>query len=199
MFPAVKFIHLVRDPRAVVRSANNFPRLPNDTVINATNWRHFMEEGHKRLVESVPSAQRYTLRYEDLTSDPESVARKICQFINEPFDACMLDFHENATSNMPSSIDRLGGDRKVTRPVYADKQVKWRTDLSEHEIKMVEFICKGYMKSFGYELTGARFHRSALSSFLLKYVYTALKRWQHRKDRFHVILYPPFSRFSTWR
>ena len=199
MFPDAKFIHLVRDPRAVVRSANNFPRLPDDTLINATNWQHFMEKGHKRLVESVPSAQQYTLRYEDLTSDPEPVAQKICQFINEPFDACMLDFHKESSSYMPSSLGELGGNRKVTQPIYSDKQAKWRIDLSEHEIGIVELICREYMRDFGYEPTGAQLQWSALANLWLKYIYSALKRWQHRKDRYHIIRYSTFRRLRQLR
>jgi len=197
MFPDAKFIHLVRDPRAVVRSANNFPRLPDDSLINAANWLHFLENGYKRLTENVPSTQACTIRYEDLTSRPETFARKVCEFINEPFFPCMLEFHEEATSYMPSSIDRLGGDEKVTRPVYTDKQAKWRTDLSEHEIGVVESICRDTMQIFGYELTGTQMHWSRLPLYLLKRQYSAFKRWQHRRERFHLIRYQPLSIFTS--
>jgi hypothetical protein len=98
---------------------------------------------------------------------------------------------------MPSSIDRLGGDEKVTRPVYTDKQAKWRTELSEHEIGVVETICGDTMQIFGYELTGAQMHWSRLPLYLLKRQYSAFKRWQHRRDRFHLIRYQPFSSLTS--
>jgi len=94
----------------------------------------------------------------------------------------MLNFHKNATAYMPATIDQLGGDRKVTRPIYTDKQEKWRTDLSEHEIGVVEYICGDVMTTFGYEPTGARIRWSAALDAGLKYAYAALKRWQHRKE-----------------
>lgn len=196
MFPDCKFIHLVRDPRAVVRSANNFPELPNDTVINATNWLHFMKKGYQLLVDNVPSDQRRTIRYEDLTSDPETVATDICTFIDEPFDSSMLNFYQEAREYMPSAIDYLGGDRKVTRPIYTDKQDRWRTELSHDEIGIVERICGEFMTTFGYTPTGARIQWRQLPDYILKYEYSLFKRWQHRRDRSHVIRYTPFGRLS---
>jgi len=190
MFPLGRFIHLVRDPRAVVRSANRFPRLPSDTVINAENWRHFIQKGYSRLIEHVPPNQRCTIRYEDLTSNPESAARRMCRFVEEPFDARMLSFHEEARHYMPPSIDQLGGDRKVTRPVYRDKQEKWKEDLSLNEIGIIEHICGDLMPQFGYERTNAGIRWDALPAVILKRAYVAFKHWQHRKDRFHIIRYP---------
>lgn len=196
MFPEARFIHLVRDPRAVVRSANNFPRLPDDIVINATNWLHFLQTGYQRLTQSVPSSRWCTIRYEDLTTDPQPAVRAMCQFIDAPFHPRMLNFHKDATAYMPATIDQLGGDRKVTRPIYTDKQEKWRSDLSEHEIGVVEYICGDVMTAFGYEPTGARIQWSGALDATLKYTYAALKRWQHRKERFHLIRYQPLGRFG---
>ena len=45
MFPRARFIYLARDPRAVVRSMNNFEFFSDDTVINAFNWRTAATEG----------------------------------------------------------------------------------------------------------------------------------------------------------
>lgn len=193
MFPDARFIHLVRDPRAVVRSANLFPRLPSDTVVNATNWLHFMEEGYQMLCKHVPEAQRCTVRYEDLTSDPEPVVHEICRFIGEDFHPEMMEFHQTSRSYMPMSIDDLGGDSKVTQPIYADHQKKWRKDLTDAEIWIVERLCSVYMPHFGYAATEGSIPWAALPGFLLKRTYTLLKRWQHRGDRFHIIGYRPYQ------
>lgn len=190
MFPQGRFIHLVRDPRAVVRSANRFPRLPDDTVINAENWRHFIEKGYRRFADRVPQSQRCTIRYEDLTSEPKSIARHICGFIGEPFTERMLSFHEEARHYTPSTIGQLGGDRKVTRPVYRDKQTKWQTDLSRNDIGVIERICGDLMHEFGYEVTDATVRWDVFFAMTLKRAYVAFKHWQHRRDRFHIIRYP---------
>jgi hypothetical protein len=191
MFPDARFIHLVRDPRAVVRSANRFPRLPDDTVINASNWHHYMQVGYRRLTQHVPSSQRRTIRYEDLTSTPEASAREICEFINAPFSERMLRFHEESEEYMPSSIDELGGSRKVTRPVYTDKQAKWKDELTDSEIGIIESMCGDFMSVFGYELTDAEIPLSSLLRYQMRRLYTRAKRWQHRHDRFHIIRYHP--------
>jgi len=189
MFPDAKFIHLVRDPRAVVRSANNFPRLPDDTLVNATNWLHFMANGYERLVRHVPSDQWCTIRYEDITSNPETVAREICKFVEEPFDQRMLDFHKDAVSRLPSSADHLGGARKVARPIHEGRQAKWRKDLSDHDIAMIEYVCKDVIPIFGYESTGVRAQWFGMLKMTIRYMFIKIKRWQHSKDRYHIIKY----------
>jgi hypothetical protein len=193
MFPEAQFIHLVRDPRAVVRSANQFPRLPDDTIVNASNWRHFMSAGYHRLTRHVPPAQRRTIRYEDLTSNPEEVVREICRFIDEPFEEQMLRFYQESEEYMPSTIDELGGSHKVTRPVYTDRQKKWQHELSDSEVKAIEFFCSDYMSLFGYEPYNPSTSLSSILPASTKWLYTLVKRLQHGKDRYHIIRYSPHS------
>ena len=61
MFPHAKFIHIVRDPRAVVNSLNEFRPFPNDSVINALNWRRQVNITSLSLISSLLPKTKFLL------------------------------------------------------------------------------------------------------------------------------------------
>ncbi len=200
MFPEARYIHLVRDPRAVVHSMNRFIRCGDDTVINATNWCEYIERGADLLEQTVPKERRLTLFYENVTAAPKEAAQRLCDFVEEPFDPDMLSFYETADDYMHPASDTLGGDKTLTRPVSDHaSQPKWVKGMSKDQIALVESTCKKDMERYGYEPTGVQPSAQAKADQYLKLAYVAAKRLQHADDRFHLIHYPPLPRLRKFQ
>lgn len=155
MFPDAKFIHIVRDPRAVVHSMNehDFSCFPEDSVINALNWRRIVSRGCELLEKFVPVSQRMTIRYEDLVTSPEEQIATICEFIDEPFEIETLQFHANAKRYMKQTAISVF-NAAATQPISQTKVDRWKNKLSSYEVAAIELICRKEMALLGYKEEG---------------------------------------------
>lgn len=185
MFPAARFLYLIRDPRAVVRSMNKIDYFSRDTAINALNWRLAATRGREILTASVPAHQRMTVRYEDIVLDTEQHLQRICAFIGVSFEPSMLEFHKKSREFMPSLIRTP----TVTRSVTSKHADKWKTDLSPSEIGLIESLCSGQMRTLGYEPIGATPSLKNRLDMLLKLLYWKVQQWRHRDTRPREISY----------
>ncbi|WP_435103187.1 SDR family NAD(P)-dependent oxidoreductase [Arhodomonas sp. AD133] len=95
--PNARYVHLVRDPRAVAESIvrNRFHRLidphgedPWQTA--EAIWRR-INRNVIEFLRDVPDGNQLTVRYEDLVRDPQSEMHRICEFLGVTPDREMLD------------------------------------------------------------------------------------------------------------
>lgn len=194
MLPDAHFIHIIRDPRAVVNSMNRFARFVDDSVLNAFNWLQAADYGFRLLQSSVPAEKRLEIKYEDLVSDVASTARHICAFLGAPFEEDMLDFYTKSSGKLHPNAGQLGGVNTLTRPISTVSVEKWRDQLKARDITLVETVCAEAMKMHGYELVGGK---ASLSEQLevkakLRYCY-----WQQQKNkhlRSYQLAFKPFER-----
>lgn len=194
MLPEALFIHVVRDPRAVVNSMNRFARFVDDSVLNAFNWLQAAEYGFQLLQRSVPAEQRLEIKYEDLVSDVESTARQICDFVGTPFDEEMLAFYMKSSGKLHPNAGQLGGVNTLTKPISTVSVEKWRDQLKARDITLVETVCAETMKMHGYELVGdkAGFGEQLEVKAKLKYCYWQQKRNNHLRS--YQLAFKPFER-----
>ena len=86
-WPDARFIFLLRHPGAIARSRAAYKNPP------ATEGG---DELIVRYVEALDAAREtydgHTVRYEDLTADPERELRAICDFLGVPYEPTMLDY-----------------------------------------------------------------------------------------------------------
>ena len=85
------------------------------------------------------------VRYEDMVDDLESVARKTLDFLDVPWDSCVLGFDEYARQKLVRSPTYAD----VTQKVYKRARGRWRNYqkyLEPHMDKLEPFV-----KAFGYE------------------------------------------------
>lgn len=191
MFPDAQFIHVVRDPRAVVQSMNASHYYSEETIFNALNWRMSVREGERLFRAHLPADQLYTVRYEDLVRTPESALRSITDVLGEAFEPQMLRFYETAGTNMASQIRTPA----ITKPVSRASLSKWTQRLAPSEVFAVEQLCAAEMARLGYERTTAP-SRMRLWRALPKFLYWQWKTWQHRDQRGYEVEYPFLAR--TW-
>ncbi|MFI6324745.1 sulfotransferase family protein [Nonomuraea sp. NPDC050556] len=85
-WPDARFVFLLRHPAAIAASwheAGN--RTPEEAVTDALRYMKAVQRARKDLT-------GHTVRYEDLTDDPERETRAICAFLGLDWDPAMLDY-----------------------------------------------------------------------------------------------------------
>ena len=144
-----KFIHLVRDGRDVAVSAR-------DSVFNHFH-PHYVSQlwGRQQCLaiqisKELPVDQFLTVHYEQLTSDPEKVVRRICGFLGEDYLDQMLNY-----ANRPDSAHLAGISKSwenLSKPILANNTKKYLAKLTPDEIFAVERNAFQELHYFGYEL-----------------------------------------------
>lgn len=92
-FPAARFVHIVRDARAVVNSWRHVPWSTGTLADDAEVWRRYLATARQ----GAPAAGTIvTVRYEDLLLHTGATLRALCTFLRLDFDAAMLRTSEIA-------------------------------------------------------------------------------------------------------
>lgn len=150
IFPEIKFLIALRDPRDVVLSCfmQSFQlgtfSSPYLTLDGTVTEYVAMMNLWQTVAPLIPD--RYLqVRYEDMVADLESVARKSLAFLEVPWDERVLGFDAHARQKVVRSPTYAD----VTQPVYKRALGRWRhyqKFLEPHLEKLEPFV-----KAFGYE------------------------------------------------
>jgi hypothetical protein len=155
-FPDADFIHVVRDPRAVVNSMRRTPvpekpgfdMARGSIVFAARHWRDYQ----RRVAGIAQTRPVLQLRYEDL-GDADACAPVI-----------------ELLGGRMRAPDSAGGGYRIARidealhphvagPFLSGRLDGWRDRLSPAEVRLVETICWDEMRKLGYRPEGARLPR----------------------------------------
>jgi hypothetical protein len=150
LFPAARFVHLIRDgrdaaasflamPRGIVTETWMHPRTPADF---AAQWRTEVAAA-RRLGRRV--GPRYLeVRYEDLVADAEATLRRVCEFGGLDYEPAMVDYAGSVDVSAKPHQQRL--KQPPTRAVR-----DWRTDLAAQEVAAFEAVAGDLLRELGYE------------------------------------------------
>ena len=153
LFPHGRFVHVVRDGRAVYNSflSSNRkmpnPVFPEDPFVAAHYWMSALQATAPFRSES----NFYELRYEDLVSDPETELASVCEFLCLDFDPKMIDFHHANASDQLVPQHRLAWHGATLRPVDASKIGAWRSEMNHRAAIRFELVAGSVMARYGYE------------------------------------------------
>ena len=165
-FPNARFVHLVRDPRAVAASLIRSNVHRSTAYYAARRWRMDVDFGLAHERASPASVQR--IAYEDLVAQPERVVREVCAFCNLEFDPGMLATPEARGSEYSDFYAQIHAN--VDRPATLDFVDRWAEDLSPEEIAWIESVAGDRMIELGYAPVSSA--QPSLPS-----------GWQNRRDR----------------
>jgi len=164
--PWLRFVAVVRDPRAVVASNLTMPwssdgRVPawgEDTHLAfAALWARLQGQV-KALEDTLSPSRRLVLRYEDVVDDPEAARGRLATFLGRPTDAGWQAPPDDMVLAWESwKADALG-------PVTADRVLRWRDTLDVRRAAEVAALCRVGMRRFGYE--GAPSRRLAAATWV---------------------------------
>ena len=161
--PEARFIHVIRDGRDVVASrARRAQREPLPVDVAARRWKRRVISTRKRAED----VEHYVeVRYEELVADPEGTLRRICEFVELPFDAAMLGYHEHANERLaeierelPASrgrheLDagpRIAAHARAGEPPLAQRAGAWREEMAPEDVAAFESEAGDLLGELGY-------------------------------------------------
>ena len=146
--PTARFVVLVRDPRDFICSLRAFmkresaqkidPYIQMDATRQAQDWLQ-VYDGYINYLE-----RHLVVRYEDLVRDGESVTRRILEFLGLDPDV-----------DLSSAEDGVVFQTHGTSSTATSSIGRWREDLSEADLGVIESVCGELMQRLGYELSSA--------------------------------------------
>lgn len=155
-YPESKFVHMIRDPRAVLASQKNRWRrrylggsnIPLPEIIRvwfnyhpATISRLWSRANHIAL--SLMAHPRFHIvKFEDLVADPENIVSDICRFLGVAYEPKMLAVPQVGSSHRMNKEQATGISKDVLN--------QWQTILDRGEIRLCEYFTRNLMAHFSY-------------------------------------------------
>jgi len=147
-FPGARFLWLVRDPRDVAVSSRKSVFSPYHPYLTARLWAEQQRLG--LALEAEHPEETLRVRYEDLLAAPEDELKRVCAFLDESWSPRLLTFFD--TPNARKSA-RLSSDWSNTaRPILTGNTRKYRKELDDDEVWMVEAVARAEMEALDYPL-----------------------------------------------
>lgn len=148
LLPQMRFLNVVRDPRAQVASINRAIIHDFDTVLNVRTWLAAYQAADRLLTEHPDKV--LTIRYEDFLTDQQMALRQVCDFFGIAFMPQMLDIRGSAEAAQIAQRSALWSSNHFP-PIIAHAD-KFKQQLSMREIEIIETACRPYMERYGYTL-----------------------------------------------
>jgi hypothetical protein len=176
VFPESYFIHVIRDPRAVVTSLRAASRswgtdwAPGQIADATAMWENHINKAQEI---GALTPQYYEMFYENLHMTCTEEIMRLFEWLGEPINCgqartyaenCAIDNMRPGTT--PAKYKKL--DKQFFRRGQVDS---WRWELSATEIAIVERLTKKQMAKLGYEPVSGRRARLAAKTRLRAYRY----------------------------
>jgi hypothetical protein len=187
LFPEARFIHIVRDGRAVCASIKPLEWGPNNAYMASRHWATRLSEA--MAVEVAEGANCLRVRFEDLLQDPDDVLQRICRFIDLPFETALLKGGGLLLPEFTRNQHRLVG-----KPLDGSRAERWRRTLSKGEIRDFESypLAHTLLTQLGYRTEFADPPQLSSLRVLLRYchefVHNVLHRSRHRSMEARTLL-----------
>jgi hypothetical protein len=154
-FPNARFLHLLRDPRdnyASLKSGweNRYSKRVDNvgfllqSMINRGKLSMELAESNRRRY----GDERYmVVRYEDLTTDPDSTLKSVCAFLGIEFDKMLMN---------PTVCGKLWKGNNFTGDRYVGPSPasigRWRERITEEDAQVIEYHFRDIMLRNDYGL-----------------------------------------------
>jgi len=145
LFPKSKFIFIVRDPRAIYASVKKLDWGANTALRLAEIWNEYTIHYYsvkKRFPERI-----HLIKYEDILLNPVSSIKELCQFTNLTYHDSMIEGKGFKIPNYTASQHDLVG-KKLDK----SRIEKWKKELSQKDVLIIESKSKTIMQAFGYKI-----------------------------------------------
>jgi amino acid adenylation domain-containing protein/non-ribosomal peptide synthase protein (TIGR01720 family) len=142
-FKAPRYIHLVRDPYAVIHS---FEKANLDQIFrydHDVSVRRLAElvwlichQNIRAFLNDIPGDRQYTVKFEALVHRPETAAAGLCDFLDIEYKKEILDVYRDTGSKMLDGIhpeSKMLGDINFLRHTHIESGVvdKWKRDYKD--------------------------------------------------------------------
>ncbi len=151
-YPDAHVIHIIRDPRDVVMS-----RMKTEWGKKHPFFAHVFDYAH-HVSKGLKNGPKYfgdkyhEIRYEDLLVSPESALKKLCAELGVEFEDNMLSYHEKDSNLVKENEKSWKGN--VDKPIMSDNFDKWKKEMKQAEVMLVETVCGAVIDKMNYSKSG---------------------------------------------
>jgi len=155
LFPAARFVHIVRDGRNTALSAldwatpakgpGRWPLWQEDRLGTCALWWRWQAGTGTRDGRALGDRCYHQVLYEDLVEDPEKTLRGITDFLCIPYSDKMADYHVGKTRRAPG----LSAKSAWLPPVRNLRD--WRQNMSRTDVEVFTGIAGPLLREFGFE------------------------------------------------
>jgi len=148
MYPAAKFVHIIRDGRDAWLS------------LRKRNWERNIVKVAQDWQSSIRAARRYAffnladsyleVRYEDLVAQPRFEMQRILEFLGEEYSEAVMN-----PEMTPSRNVAFKNWPKIHSPISSASVGGWERELSEEQVGLFEEQAAPVLRDFDYKLTGS--------------------------------------------
>ncbi|MFY0592608.1 sulfotransferase family protein [Roseivirga sp.] len=142
-YPQAKFLHIIRDGRAVYNSFRSLTWGPKD-AIRASEW--WLKKVSLGMAPLALGEDVYTVFYEELVRNPEDVLKRICDWLAISFDDNMIKGDNSFLPTYTQVQHSLVG-----KGVSVNRLDSWKTKLSSKEIKIFQSRAGYLLEILGYQ------------------------------------------------
>ena len=153
-FPDIKIIQIVRDPRdnyAALKAGvgKHYSKLGESELSTLASMlnRAMIDMKMATMNTQIYGPEKYlVLRFEDLLTDTPNAMHQVSEFLNIPFDPCLL-----TPTFLGESTGGNNYDGKVMTAVSQTNLSRWKERITEQEAQIIEFTFRGVMEQFDYQ------------------------------------------------
>jgi hypothetical protein len=146
LFPNARFIHIVRDGRAVAASILPLDWGPN-TIMKASRWWMRMTSFGLAAEKALGPDVVMRVKYEDLVLEPKITMHAVSQFLGIDFQQDMLQATGFNPPTYTTRQHKLVGNRPDTSVVN-----RWEKKLTTRQIEIFENQTRDFLSFLGYPL-----------------------------------------------
>lgn len=162
LFPEARFIHIYRDGRDVALSVMPTSWGPNNVYSCAHWWKRHIQVWIR--IKPELGSRSLEICYEKFTQDPETHLRRICQFLNLPYEDKMLEGYK----------------------LYGNNFGKWRNvfNMKKKELAAFEYVAGETLSLLGYEkgIKNPRYSVWLRVFSKIDNIYKIFSNWVLRRD-----------------
>lgn len=144
LFPEGKFVHAVRDGRDVALAHTDGTKIEQVAV----SWKRRVDAG-RAAGKSLGPDRYIESRFEGLIDDTEGSVRRLCDFLELPFDPSMLTYYERA-GDIVSTTAVPDRHKDIFLPPTKGLR-DWRRELSDDQVARFEALAGNLLADLGYE------------------------------------------------
>jgi len=162
LLPEARFLHIIRDGRDVALSYRGLWFGPGDDI--EAQARFWVEQVRGAQAQAASVLHYLEVRYETLVKQPEKSLASICGYLDLPFDAAMLEYHQTASARLaeftqpfgpgstPQDIQRFVAIHDHTKRLPDPARIaRWKSEMSRSDRQLYEAIAGPLLAQLGYE------------------------------------------------
>lgn len=148
-YPTSKFLYQVRDPRDVALSWKKNPTHKGGVVNAALQWKNDQQQLLKLSHLLKEDNRVITLKYEELIANTPKELERILVFFDLQYETKVLDFYKDSITKENATTQHAWNN--LSKRVMQDNSNKFKKELSEEEVLVIEKICYNEMMFLGYQ------------------------------------------------